>query len=206
MFSIREAKAPRHLLQKRTLFFPICIAFVLESLGIPRVPERGRMFQHKKPSTMNSHDRPMCVQGDSGLVLTTDPKPRLRWTVELHERFVDAVTQLGGPDSEVSFLCSTYPYILHTAVLLSHLQSLYLPYTDFIAFFCLLSFSECRGHTQNHHESHGCEGSHPLPPQEPPTGLNTTINFILLLLSPFCGVPDIWLARQFLFLFPFRIF
>lgn len=41
----------------------------------------------------------MCVQGDSGLVLTTDPKPRLRWTVELHERFVDAVAQLGGPDS-----------------------------------------------------------------------------------------------------------
>ncbi|XP_042512436.1 myb family transcription factor IPN2 isoform X2 [Macadamia integrifolia] len=55
------------------------------------------MFQSKKP-TMNAHERPMCVQGDSGLVLTTDPKPRLRWTVELHERFVDAVTQLGGPD------------------------------------------------------------------------------------------------------------
>ncbi|KAK4484952.1 hypothetical protein RD792_007557 [Penstemon davidsonii] len=64
------------------------------------------MFHPKqKPissSTMNNnshhHERPMCVQGDSGLVLTTDPKPRLRWTVELHERFVDAVTQLGGPD------------------------------------------------------------------------------------------------------------
>ncbi|PIN06447.1 hypothetical protein CDL12_21001 [Handroanthus impetiginosus] len=50
------------------------------------------MFHQKKPSTMNS------VQGDSGLVLTTDPKPRLRWTAELHERFVDAVAQLGGPD------------------------------------------------------------------------------------------------------------
>ncbi|XP_075482781.1 myb family transcription factor IPN2 isoform X1 [Primulina tabacum] len=57
------------------------------------------MFHPKKPSNMiNAHERPMCVQGDSGLVLTTDPKPRLRWTVELHERFVDAVTQLGGPD------------------------------------------------------------------------------------------------------------
>ncbi|XP_058747286.1 myb family transcription factor IPN2-like isoform X2 [Vicia villosa] len=58
-----------------------------------------RMFPSKKPSTMmNSLDRTMCVQGDSGLVLTTDPKPRLRWTVELHERFIDAVAQLGGPD------------------------------------------------------------------------------------------------------------
>ncbi|XP_022735600.1 protein PHR1-LIKE 3-like [Durio zibethinus] len=44
------------------------------------------------------------LPGDGCLVLTTDPKPRLRWTAELHERFVDAVTQLGGPDSEYSFL------------------------------------------------------------------------------------------------------
>ncbi|XP_022769958.1 myb family transcription factor APL-like [Durio zibethinus] len=54
------------------------------------------MFRSNKP-TFNSHD-PVCVHGDSGLVLTTDPKHRLRWTVELHERFVEAVTQLGGPD------------------------------------------------------------------------------------------------------------
>ncbi|XP_074286620.1 myb family transcription factor IPN2 isoform X1 [Silene latifolia] len=60
------------------------------------------MFHPKKPSSMNNNPNErsssMCVQNDSGLVLTTDPKPRLRWTVELHERFVDAVTQLGGPD------------------------------------------------------------------------------------------------------------
>lgn len=61
----------------------------------------------KKPGAVVSsspNDRPCVVQGqqggDSGLVLTTDPKPRLRWTVELHDRFVDAVAQLGGPDSE----------------------------------------------------------------------------------------------------------
>lgn len=39
-------------------------------------------------------------KGDLCLVLTADPKPRLRWTQDLHERFVDAVTQLGGPSSK----------------------------------------------------------------------------------------------------------
>ncbi|GFP92855.1 myb family transcription factor apl [Phtheirospermum japonicum] len=38
------------------------------------------------------------LPGDACLVLTSDPKPRLRWTAELHDRFVDAVSQLGGPD------------------------------------------------------------------------------------------------------------
>ena len=30
-------------------------------------------------------------------------KQRLRWTHELHERFVDSVAQLGGPDREFPF-------------------------------------------------------------------------------------------------------
>nr|XP_017222039.1 PREDICTED: myb family transcription factor APL-like isoform X2 [Daucus carota subsp. sativus] len=30
--------------------------------------------------------------------MTRDPKPRLRWTSDLHDRFVHAVTKLGGPD------------------------------------------------------------------------------------------------------------
>ncbi|KAJ6714733.1 MYB FAMILY TRANSCRIPTION FACTOR PHL11 [Salix viminalis] len=36
---------------------------------------------------------------ENGVVMMTrDPKPRLRWTSDLHDRFVDAVTKLGGPD------------------------------------------------------------------------------------------------------------
>lgn len=44
------------------------------------------------------------LPGDACLMLSTDPKPRLRWTSELHDRFVDAVAQLGGPDSMSFFL------------------------------------------------------------------------------------------------------
>ncbi|XP_050942472.1 uncharacterized protein LOC127143759 isoform X2 [Cucumis melo] len=35
---------------------------------------------------------------DACLVLTSDLKSHLHWMVELHERYVDAVTQLDGPD------------------------------------------------------------------------------------------------------------
>ncbi|GFZ00167.1 homeodomain-like superfamily protein [Actinidia rufa] len=41
---------------------------------------------------------------DTNLVLSSDAKPRLKWTPELHRRFVDAVTQLGGPDSYDHFI------------------------------------------------------------------------------------------------------
>ncbi|KAH0453239.1 hypothetical protein IEQ34_017563 [Dendrobium chrysotoxum] len=33
-----------------------------------------------------------------GLVLSVDAKPRLKWTRQLHEQFVDAVTELGGAE------------------------------------------------------------------------------------------------------------
>jgi SHAQKYF class myb-like DNA-binding protein len=35
-----------------------------------------------------------------GVVLASDPKPRLRWTAQLHQRFVDAVRQIGGANSK----------------------------------------------------------------------------------------------------------
>lgn len=40
------------------------------------------------------------MRGGGGVMMTRDSKPRLRWTADLHDRFVDAVTKLGGPDSE----------------------------------------------------------------------------------------------------------
>ncbi|CAN4090906.1 unnamed protein product [Withania somnifera] len=64
----------------------------IRNLGIE---DNGDFFNHLQGSlSVDGTNLP----GDSCLVLSTDPKPRLRWTTELHERFVDAVTQLGGPD------------------------------------------------------------------------------------------------------------
>ncbi|GFZ00160.1 homeodomain-like superfamily protein [Actinidia rufa] len=49
---------------------------------------------------------------DTNLVLSSDAKPRLKWTPELHRRFVDAVTQLGGPDSYDQLHSLQYKYRL----------------------------------------------------------------------------------------------
>ncbi|XAR55986.1 hypothetical protein NMG60_11036256 [Bertholletia excelsa] len=35
---------------------------------------------------------------EMSLVLTSDAKPRLKWTPDLHQRFVEAIAQLGGAD------------------------------------------------------------------------------------------------------------
>ena len=52
--------------------------------------------------------------GDSGLVLSTDAKPRLKWTPDLHARFIEAVQQLGGADSE--YILYTIYYILYNKI------------------------------------------------------------------------------------------
>ncbi|MCO5563240.1 hypothetical protein L7F22_016877 [Adiantum nelumboides] len=39
------------------------------------------------------------LPGDATMGASADPKPRLRWTPDLHDRFVDAVTQLGGAET-----------------------------------------------------------------------------------------------------------
>ena len=82
-----------------------------------------QMYHHQQQLHSHSHflssrqtfppERHLLLQGgtipaEPGLVLSTDAKPRLKWTPELHERFVDAVNQLGGPDSKYMLKPSTY--------------------------------------------------------------------------------------------------
>lgn len=67
-------------------------SFTSSRMSIP--PERAHVFLQGSGNA--------C--GDTGLVLSTDAKPRLKWTPELHERFIEAVNQLGGADSKYSSL------------------------------------------------------------------------------------------------------
>ncbi|XP_010908091.2 protein PHR1-LIKE 2 isoform X3 [Elaeis guineensis] len=62
-----------------------------------RERERGG-YMYPKGGEFNGSLDGASLLRDASHLLTNDPKPRLRWTAELHDRFVDAVNQLGGPD------------------------------------------------------------------------------------------------------------
>lgn len=100
--------------------------------------------------------------GDSGLVLSTDAKPRLKWTPDLHERFVEAVNQLGGADSEFSFFFSPPlqdPPPSHDTIMIK-----------IIALFPNVDSFQCRGYSENGNETYGNSGTHPVPPKKSPSG------------------------------------
>lgn len=68
--------------------------------------------------------------GAGAAALSREPKQRLRWTPELHDRFVHAVARLGGPDSESSSFAPSFPCSSrHRATLvITHRQLTLLPY------------------------------------------------------------------------------
>ncbi|XP_010415609.1 PREDICTED: myb family transcription factor PHL8-like isoform X1 [Camelina sativa] len=46
----------------------------------------------------NDNSNSINHKAKMSLVLSTDAKPRLKWTCDLHHRFIEAVNQLGGPN------------------------------------------------------------------------------------------------------------
>ncbi|KAF3646992.1 myb family transcription factor family protein [Capsicum annuum] len=111
----------------------------IRSLGIE---ESGDFFKLQGCLSVDGTNLP----GDSCVVLSTDPKPRLRWTTELHERFVDAVTQLGGPDMNSEFQLSLVELHLFSAMVL--LVNQYMREVS---------------NAKNNYENNGGERSDPIP-------------------------------------------
>ena len=89
----------------------------------------------KTPAILSTHHELMMVSGTKHLydaaadnsktitMVATDPKLRLRWTPELHERFVIAVAQLGGSESKFFSHTKTWIFIVcfHTTMSSIHI-------------------------------------------------------------------------------------
>ncbi|XP_058096429.1 myb family transcription factor PHL8-like [Magnolia sinica] len=60
------------------------------------VIHRNKGFQQMMDNQVEDSSSSVHGHTEFGLVLSADAKPRLKWTPDLHQRFVDAVSQLGG--------------------------------------------------------------------------------------------------------------
>ena len=101
------------------------------------------------------------------LVLSTDAKPRLKWTPELHQRFIEAINQLGGAESEYST----------SLVTLLFLRLYYIDHILGLMYF----FSNCacgRSNSKESFEGDGDSGTHFVPPQEPFTGISLFVMMV----------------------------
>jgi SHAQKYF class myb-like DNA-binding protein len=135
------------------------------------------MYQHHQHQGKNIHsssrnsippERHLFLQvgngpGDSGLVLSTDAKPRLKWTPDLHERFIEAVNQLGGADSEYTKKVekSNNKYNSEFSILKR----------------CSLYF---RGHSKNSYETYGNSWTYLVSPKESSSGKPFDIIYLII--------------------------
>jgi SHAQKYF class myb-like DNA-binding protein len=71
---------------------------LMPQLGGGSQPAVEPWAQSSAAAPSYSAGSPGASSGGGGTGSGSAAKQRLRWTPELHERFVDAVTQLGGPD------------------------------------------------------------------------------------------------------------
>ncbi|KAF9618948.1 hypothetical protein IFM89_002943 [Coptis chinensis] len=127
----------------------------------------------------------------SGLVLSTDVKPRLKWMPELHERFIRVVKHLEGADNEGNTKDSyeahwdsiTYPIppkepftnstILGCAIFTAYgamRHAADMRAGDAVAFIGIGGVGS-RGNTKDSYEAHGDSRTCLIPSKEPFTGL-----------------------------------
>jgi SHAQKYF class myb-like DNA-binding protein len=78
-----------------------------KNFSVPFAPQRAQN---------NDHANNIGAIGGSNISNPANPvgsgKQRLRWTSDLHNRFVDAIAQLGGPDSGYSILCRVFVIVV----------------------------------------------------------------------------------------------
>lgn len=58
--------------------------------------------QHRSRGHVQMDSEQFCKEASNGgVALSGDVKPRLKWTQQLHQLFLDSVSQLGGVDSKL---------------------------------------------------------------------------------------------------------
>ena len=79
---------------------PNARAFALDGSSSQFLHHRHHQQQQIEVSLCDANNN---LHGEElSVMVSSDPKPRLRWTPELHDRFVNAVAHLGGPESKLS--------------------------------------------------------------------------------------------------------